>query len=143
MLRMFPLLLIVVIIYNLLAFGHVMASHAPIEVFLTQPVVTIHMFSGDLWNLSIGDFLVLIALILLFAEIVKATRTTSHEIINHGLSMVTFVIALIEFITLKGFSTSAFFFILAFTLFDVVAGYTISIVAAEHDLGMGRGASTD
>ena len=28
------------------------------------------------------------------------------------------------------------------TLFDVVAGYTISIVAAEHDLGLGR-AGTD
>ena len=24
------------------------------------------------------------------------------------------------------------------TFFDVVAGYTISIVAAEHDLGLGR-----
>jgi O-antigen ligase len=101
------------------------------------------MFSGEKWNFTIGDFLILIALVLLFVEIVKATRTSSREIINHGLSMLTFVISLIEFITIKGFSTSAFFFIMAFTIFDVVGGYTISIVAAEHDLGMGRGASTD
>jgi hypothetical protein len=56
--------------------------------------------------------------------------------------MLTFVIALIEFITLKGFATSTFFFIMLMTLFDTIAGYTISIVAAEHDLGLGK-AGTD
>ena len=143
MLRMFPLLLIVVVIYNFLAFGHGLASHSAMETFLSGNAVSFHMFSGDSWTFSIGDFLMLIALVLLFVEIVKATRTSSREIINHGLSMLTFVVSLIEFITLKGFSTSPFFFIMAFTLFDVVGGYTISIVAAEHDLGMGRGASTE
>jgi hypothetical protein len=141
MLRLFPLLLIVVVLYNLLAFGHGLASHAGMEAFLAQSV-SIHMFSGDTWNFTIGDFFVLLSIALLFVEIVKATRTTSREIINHGLSMLTFVVALVEFITLKGFSTSPFFFIMVFTLFDVVAGYTISIVAAEHDLGLGR-AGTD
>ncbi|HEY8698923.1 MAG TPA: hypothetical protein VIM02_15040 [Rhizomicrobium sp.] len=141
MLRLFPLLLIVVVLYNILAFGHGLASHAGMEAFLAQSV-SIHMFSGDTWNFTIGDFFVLLSIALLFVEIVKATRTTSREIINHGLSMLTFVIALVEFITLKGFSTSPFFFIMVFTLFDVVAGYTISIVAAEHDLGLGR-AGTD
>jgi hypothetical protein len=142
MLRLFPLLLIVVVLYNILAFGHGLASHAGMEAFLTQNAVTIHMFSGDTWNFTIGDFFVTLSIALLFVEIVKATRTTSREIINHGLSMLTFVVALVEFITLKGFSTSTFFFIMVFTLFDVVAGYTISIVAAEHDLGLGR-AGTD
>jgi len=56
--------------------------------------------------------------------------------------MVVFVIALVCFIALKGFATSTFFLILTMALFDVVAGYTISIVAAEHDLGVGR-AGTD
>ena len=143
MFRMFPLLLIVVIIYNLLAFGHGLTSHDAMQDFLSSHWVPIRVFSGEVWRFSVGDFLMLLALALLFVEIVKATRTTSREIINHGLSMITFVIALVEFITIRGFSTSSFFFIMMFTLFDVIAGYTISIVAAEHDLGMGRGASTD
>jgi hypothetical protein len=42
----------------------------------------------------------------------------------------------VEFIVLKGFSTSTFFLITAMCLFDVVAGYTISIVAARRDLGV-------
>ena len=37
---------------------------------------------------------------------------------------------------LKGFGTSAFFFVMGMCLFDVVAGYSISIVAARRDLHM-------
>jgi hypothetical protein len=143
MFRLFPLLIIPVIIYNLFALGGGVIGHYDIQDLLSlNHSVTVHMFSGDYWKFSFGDLLILISLILLFVEVVKATRTTANEIINHGLSLLTFVIALIEFITLKGFATSPFFFIMIMTLFDVIAGYTISIVAAEHDLGLGR-AGTD
>jgi hypothetical protein len=143
MFRLFPLLIVPVIIYNLFALGGGVIGHYDIQDLLSiTHSVGIKMFSGDIWHFSFGDLLVLGSLLLLFVEVVKATRTTSNEIINHGLSMLTFVIALIEFITLKGFATTPFFFIMMMTLFDVVAGYTISIVAAEHDLGLGR-AGTD
>jgi len=143
MLRLFPLLLLPVILYNLIALGGGTFLHHDIQDMLSYDhALTITMFSGDKWRFSFGDFLILVTLGLLFVEIVKATRTTSREIINHGLSMLTFVVALIEFITLKGFASTPFFFITVMCLFDVVAGYTISIVAAEHDLGMGR-AGTD
>ena len=143
MFRLFPLLLIPLGIYNLFALGGGVIGHYDIQDLLSiKHSVPIHMFSGDTWNFSFGDLLILGSLLLLFVEVVKATRTTSNEIINHGLSMLTFVVALIEFITLKGFATSPFFFIMVMTLFDVIAGYTISIVAAEHDLGLGR-AGTD
>ena len=141
MLRSFPLMIIPVVLYMLFAFGGGATGHADIAKVLSNGI-DIRMFSGDTWHFSMGDLLVLLALVTLFVEIVKATRTTSHEIINHGLAMLTFVVALVCFITLKGFSTSPFFIILAMTFFDVVAGYTISIVAAEHALGVGR-AGTD
>ncbi len=143
MFRLFPLLLLPVILYNLIALGGGTVLHHDIQDMLSYDhALTITMFSGDKWKFSFGDFLILVTLGLLFVEIVKATRTTSREIINHGLSMLTFVVALIEFITMKGFASTPFFFITVMCLFDVVAGYTISIVAAEHDLGMGR-AGTD
>jgi hypothetical protein len=143
MLRLFPLLLLPVIAYNLIALGGRAIFHYDIQDLLSYDnALTITMFSGDKWKFSSGDFLVLVTIALLFVEVVKATRTTANEIINHGLSMLTFVIALVEFITLKGFASTPFFFIMVMTLFDVVAGYTISIVAAEHDLGLGR-AGTD
>ena len=143
MFRLFPLLIVPIVIYNLFALGGGVIGHYDIQDLLSiNHAVGIKMFSGDTWQFSFGDLLVLGSLLLLFVEVVKATRTTSNEIINHGLSMLVFVIALIEFITLKGFATTPFFMIMFMTLFDVVAGYTISIVAAEHDLGLGR-AGTD
>ena len=141
MLRVFPLLVIPVVIYALFAFGGGVSGHEDIARVLSHGV-DIPMFSSDIWHFSVGDLLVLATLILLFVEIVKSTRTTARQLVNHGLSMLTFVIALVCFIALKGFSTSTFFLILMMTLFDVVAGYTISIIAAEHDLGVGR-AGTD
>lgn len=140
MLRLIPLLIIPIAIYNLFALGGNAAGHN-VQDMLTSPF-SLKMFSGDEWRISFSDFLLLFGVALLFVEVVKATRTTSKEIINHGLSMLVFVAALIEFITLRGFATSTFFFLTLFTLFDVVAGYTISIVAAEHDLGLGK-AGTD
>jgi hypothetical protein len=143
MFRLFPLLIIPIVIYNLFALGGGVTGHHDIQDLLSlNHSAGIPMFSGDTWKFSFGDLLVLGSLALLFVEVIKATRTTTREIINHGLSMLTFVVALIEFITLKGFATSPFFIIMAMTLFDVIAGYTISIVAAEHDLGLGR-AGTD
>lgn len=141
MLRIFPLMIIPVILYMLFAFGGGITNHDDIAKLMSNGI-TLRMFSGDAWRFSLGDLLVLVALIMLFVEIVKATRTTAREIINHAFSMLTFVLAIVCFIVLKGFSTSTFFLIMAMCLFDVVAGYTISIVAAEHDLGLGR-AGTD
>jgi hypothetical protein len=134
---MFPLLLISVIIYNVLALGLGLAGHAQMQAFLANHV-TFHMFSGDEWDFSIGDGIILFSLIMLFVETLKATRSTGRELLSHGLSAVTFVIALVEFITLRGFSTSPFFFIMVMAAVDVVAGYTISIVTAEHVLGTTR-----
>ena len=138
--RLFPLLLISVVIYNVMAFGTGLTHH---DVYGTlNSAITIHMFSGDDWRYSIGDGLVTLSLVFLFVEIVKATRTSSRQIVNHGLAMLVFVVALVEFIVLRGFATTTFFLILVMCLVDVVGGYTISIIAAEHDLGLGR-AGTD
>ena len=92
------------------------------------------MFSGDVWKISLGDGLVTLGLVLLFAEIIKATRTSRREILNHAFSTLTLMAALAEFIAVKGFATSSFFLITLMCLFDVVAGYTVSIVTARRDV---------
>ena len=141
-LRIFPVLLIVIILYNVLAVANGFAGNEAMQSFLAREHATLHMVSGDSWDFSLGDLVLSAGFICLFIEVLKATRTTRRELIHHGLSVLVFVIALVEFIVVKGFSTSVFFFVLVMTAFDVVAGYTISIVAAEHDIGVGR-AGTD
>ena len=134
MLGAFPLILVAVVLYNLMVFGGGAAGHDMLGI-LSQNV-TLHLFSGDGWKITLGDMLVALALALLFVETVKATRSTRREIINHALSMLTFAGGLVEFLVLKGFGTSTFFLITAMSLFDVVAGYTISIITAKRDLNM-------
>src|SRR6478752_2120144 len=96
MFRIFALLLLPVIFYNLIALGGGTLLHHDVQDLLSyNHALSITMFSGDQWKFSFGDFLVLLTLALLFVEVVKATRTTKHEIINHGLSMLTFVAALV------------------------------------------------
>src|ERR1700735_97845 len=142
MFRVFPALLIVIVAYSAIALAHGLVGNDAMQTFLAREHVTFHMFSGDLWDFNLGDLLVTLGFVCLFIEIVKSTRTTSRDLINHGLSVLVFVIAIVEFIVVRGFSTSVFFFIMVMTAFDVIAGYTISVVAAEHDLGVGR-AGTD
>jgi hypothetical protein len=109
----------------------------PAPAVLAQKI-TISLFSGDAWAISLGDGFVAAALILLFVEVVRATRGSHREVVNHALSLLTFAGAFAEFLVLKGFGTSTFFLITAMCLFDVVAGYTISIIAARRDLGVVR-----
>lgn len=135
MLGAFPTILVAVILYSVVALAGGV-SHHDMAAWLSGGF-EIKMFSGDQWRITVGDLFILAALGMLFVEVVKATRNTSREILNHALSMLTFVIALVEFITLHGFATSVFFIILMMTAFDVVAGYTISIVSAKHDLSIG------
>jgi hypothetical protein len=132
MLRAFPKMLIAVVAYNILIFGGGAFGH-PAGALLEQ-YAPVTVFSGDVWKISLSDVLVSLALLFLFIEIIKATRTSRREILNHALSTLTLMAALAEFIAVKGFGTSAFFLITLMCLFDVVAGYTVSIVTARRDL---------
>jgi len=132
--RAFPTILIAVLAYNAIALGGGLFGHDAASLLAQNFPVTV--FSGDIWKITLGDALVSLALLLLFVETIKAARTSHREILNHALSLLTFIGALVEFITLKGFGTSAFFLITAMCLFDVVAGYTIAIIAAKRDLSV-------
>jgi hypothetical protein len=135
MFRLVPLLVVPVILYNFFVLGGgVIAHHDMYSVMNAGFALT--MFSQEVWRISTGDLILLLGFVMLFVETVKATGTTPKELFNHGLSMLLFVVCLVEFIVLKGFSTSSFFFLTIMTLFDTVAGYTITVVAAKRDLNL-------
>ncbi len=52
---------------------------------LDNTVLSQAMLSGATWTLSLGDLFIVIALVLLFFEILKATRNGSGSLINHML----------------------------------------------------------
>jgi hypothetical protein len=135
--RSLPMLLFAVLLYNILAFaGGLFTSAAHGMDGLMASAIGIRMISGDVWTIRLGDGLVFLSLVLLFADVVRATRSTSVEVMNHALSTLVFAAALVEFIVLRHFSTSSFFLIVAMCLFDVIAGFTISIIAAKRELAL-------
>lgn len=135
-----PWLVISVILYNLIAFS---SSWPPVtpdgtsapNVFDSE-LFSLTMISGAKWALTLGDLVVIITLILLFVELIKATRTGGNSIIDHALSMALFVICIIEFLAMERAATSTFFIIMFVALIDVVAGFSITIRAARRDFGL-------
>ena len=140
MLNALPLIGIMIIVYNILAFGGGMlgVGDGGMAAFLSSEWLNVQLVN-DTWIFTPGDLLVTLTLFALFLEIIKATQTNHISIINHGLSMLVFVVALIEFIVLPGFATSTFFFITMMALVDVMAGFTVSIVTARRDIGADGG----
>ena len=135
----FPLLAIPLLIYNFIVLTGAGGGAGNVQAWLAGPVFTIHAFSGDAWDVSTGDILVLFGIALLFVEVVKSTRTDSLSLINHGISALVFVVFLVQFLTMHGFTTSVFCILMAMQLVDVIAGYTITAVAARRDIGSGSG----
>ena len=129
MILTFPFLLFSVIAYNIIVFG----TGTPFETIVFQ----VPMISGALWNFTLGDLLIAATLVLLFIEILKATRTGGNSLIDHALSTIVFIICLIEFLVVPEASTSLFFFITLIALIDVVAGFSVTIRAARRDFAVG------
>jgi len=80
-----------------------------------------------------------VRLVLLFIEVVKSTRTDSMSLLNHGFSALAFILYLVQFLTLRGFTNSIVFSLMIMQLIDVVGGYTFTVVAAKRDIGSAGG----
>lgn len=135
MFNVIPLLIIPVIVYSVLVIftaGDPTAAAA----LMDSAVFQVPLVSGP-WGMKVGDLIVIFALLMMFVELVKSAGTGSATIINHGLSMAVFVIALSLFLLVGRFGTSVFFLITMMTLMDTVAGFVVTIVAARRDLAVG------
>ena len=95
------------------------------------------MIKGAQLAFTRGDLIIFATMLFLFAELVKATYTSSVSLVDHGLSMLVFIVCIVEFLVVNAAATSTFFFILLGTLIDVVAGFTIGIRVARRDLSIG------
>ncbi len=136
-LRVIPLLVLSFIVYNLVVLSGAWSSPVPADEILRNPLFQIPMLRGAVWVFSKGDLIILLTMILLFGELIKATYTTSSSLLDHGLSMVVFIACLVEFLLVPQAATSIFFFIMIATLIDVVAGFSIGIRTARRDFNIG------
>ncbi|NNF78911.1 MAG: hypothetical protein HKN05_12860 [Rhizobiales bacterium] len=132
MILAFPMILLVLVAYNAVVFTNGVSQ-------LGHVVLSINMTSGALWSLTVSDILITAALVLLFIEVLKATRTGTGTILDHLLSTLVFIACLVEFIIVREAATGTFFLIMVIAFIDVVAGYSVSIRSARRDLSVGYG----
>ena len=100
-----------------------------------QAALVVPLYSGAIWRIMPGDILVMAGFILMYIEIIKSTRTSQASIVDHVLSLILFIGALVEFLMWPEAGTSTFFFLLLMSLVDVVGGFTITITGARRDFG--------
>ncbi|WP_233355842.1 hypothetical protein [Henriciella litoralis] len=138
----FPLLALPTVFYLFMALfsGTRGAADLPaITGALEATVFSVRMISGVVWRLDAGDLLLLFGLLSLAIEIAKATSSKSVSIANHAASMGLLLICVILFLSMGAFATSTFFLLTMMTIFDVLVGAMVTIIAARRDFGVGDG----
>lgn len=124
-----PLLVIPFILYNV----GLATAPAGADVWANE-LFSVPMMSGGVWRMTWADGLIAIALVLLFVEIMKSTRTSNRSIIDHVLSLFVFVAFLVEFLLVGGAAHSLFFTLMMIALVDVLAGFSVTIRSSGRDV---------
>ena len=114
----FPLLLIPLAIYNIIAF-------LMRDVSFAAPLVTVPLPSGIGWPITLSDVLLTLAILLLLSEVIKGARPGAKYLTDHLLSLLVFAGAAAEFVLLPQFGTSTFFLLTLLALVDFLSGVAL------------------
>jgi hypothetical protein len=126
-----PLLLIPFAVYNMVEF---LTPGATAGAFWTHQLISVQMLSGAVWTLTVGELLLALSLLILFIELVKATRISARSFIDHLLSTLLFIGMLVEFLLVRQAATATFFLLLVISFVDAIGGYTITMRAAQRNI---------
>jgi hypothetical protein len=126
MVSAFPLLLIPLVLFNIIAI--IAGAGIWADEVLAIPMI------GATWTITWGDLMVLLGLVVLFFEMLKSARPAPRTIANHLASTAILIIYVIEFVLVGLAENSTFFLLTVISVFDVAAGFTISIRTASRDV---------
>jgi hypothetical protein len=114
----FPLLLIPLAIYNIVAW--LMPG-----VSLTDPLVRLTLPSGAEWPITLSDVLLALGVLMLLLEIAKGAKPGSKYLTDHLLSLILFAGSAAEFVLLPKFGTSTFFLLSLMAMVDFFGGLVL------------------
>ena len=114
----FPLLLVPLAIYNIVAWLMPTVSMA-------DPLIRLTLVSGTEWAINLSDILLALGLLLLLLEIVKGARPGSKYLTDHLLSLIVFGAAAAEFVMWPKFGTSTFFLLTLMAMVDFFGGIAL------------------
>ncbi|MBX3583453.1 MAG: hypothetical protein KF810_16325 [Rhizobiaceae bacterium] len=134
MLMSIPLLVVPFILFNLGLAG-VFGDGPNGDPWQTE-LFSIRMMSGGDFSMTLGIVMIVVALLLFFVEIVKATRTSNASLVDHLLSTFVFVAFLVEFLLVRDAAHPVFFVLMTIALIDVLAGFSVSLRSAGRDISI-------
>jgi hypothetical protein len=114
----FPLLLIPLAIYNIIAF-------LMRDVSFAAPLFTLPLTSGSAWPVTLSDMLLALGIFLLLLEVIKGARPGAKYLTDHLLSLIVFGGAGAEFLLLPQFGTSTYFLLALLALVDFLSGIAL------------------
>lgn len=111
----FPLLLIPLAVYNIIAF--LMPTVSFTDVLFKVPMV-----SGESWPVTLADLMLALGIVLLLLEVVKGARPGSKFLMDHLLSLIVFGAAAAEFVMWPKFGNSTYFLLVLLAMADFLGG---------------------
>ncbi|MGY4475553.1 hypothetical protein ACVILL_002967 [Bradyrhizobium sp. USDA 3364] len=107
----FPLLLVPLAVYNIIAF--LMPG-----VSFTDPLIRLTLLSGEEWQITLSDMLLAAGVLLLLLEVIKGARPGAKFLTDHLLSLIVFGAAAAEFVLWPKFGNSTYFLLALLALVD-------------------------
>jgi hypothetical protein len=114
----FPLLLIPLAIYNIIAFLMPGVSFA-------EPLVRLKLVSGAEWPITLSDVMLALGILLLLHEVIKGARPGGKYLTDHLLSLIVFGASAAEFVLWPKFGTSTYFLLVLLAMVDFFSGIAL------------------
>jgi len=123
--------------YVLIAANIVMLA-GPVDQSMLNVIVFEVMLPSDRpVVLTISDVFILGSFFVLYVEVFKATRVSTGTQLEHAVSLIVFVVALVQFLIVPRLGNVTFLVIMMASLMDVVMGFTVTISTAKRDFNLG------
>ena len=123
--------------YVLIAANVIMLSGPVEQSMLNIIVYEVSLPSARAIVFTVSDIFIMGSLFVLYIEVFKATRVSTSTQIEHALSLLVFVFALVQFLIVPRLGNTTFLIIVIAALMDVVIGFTVTISTARRDLNLG------
>lgn len=114
----FPLLLVPLAVYNIIAF--LMPG-----VSFTDPLISLTLLSGEQWQITLSDMLLAAGVLLLLLEVIKGARPGAKYLTDHLLSLIVFGAAAAEFLLWPKFGNSTYCLLTLLALVDFISGVAL------------------
>lgn len=132
-LRFFPLMGLVLLIYNLIAW----MNKAPNLPIWNKTFTTITVAPGSVVTITNNIALITFALIILFFELIKSTTASNSAMVEQMFSMLVFIGFLLQFLLTPYAAESTFFVLMVISLVETLAGFVILVKVARRDVKIG------